>query len=215
MGEHTDDQGLIDACRAGDTGAYGVLVRRYQDRLYPTLLRLTGCADDALDLVQETFLRAYEKLDHFHGESSFFTWVYRIGVNLALSGRRRKRPRLVSLDASPGGATLDPPADPDETDPSLPLERAERERLVQEALDALAPDHRAVVVMKEFDGLRYEEIAGVLNVPVGTVRSRLHRARCDLKLRLRALVEGDPADQRDHEVLAADPDEQPNVHCRR
>ena len=86
-----DDQCLIDACRAGETEAFGALVRRYQDRLYPTVLRLTGCAADADDVLQDAFLRAYEKLAGFHGESSFYTWVYRIAVNLALSDRRRRR----------------------------------------------------------------------------------------------------------------------------
>src|SRR5215210_6031696 len=91
-----DDKCLIEACRAGKTEAFGVLVRRYQDRLYPTVLRLTGCADDAHDVLQDAFLRAYQKLGKFQGESSFYTWVYRIAINLALSGRRRRR-RLFRL----------------------------------------------------------------------------------------------------------------------
>lgn len=192
MTEPKDEQGLIEACRAGKTEAYGLLVQRYQDRLYPTVLRLAGCAEDAQDLVQEAFLRGYEKLGRFHGESSFYTWIYRIAVNLALSGRRRRRP-CASLSEGPNGEASDPSADADQSDPSLPLERAERERIVQDALSALAPDHRAVVVMKEYDGLRYEEIAAVLRIPVGTVRSRLHRARCDLRERLRALIDDDLA----------------------
>jgi len=185
MSDIIDDQGLIDACRAGQTEAYGTLVQRYQDRLFPTVLRLTGSVEDALDLVQETFLRAYEKLNLFQGESSFYTWVYRIAVNLALSGRRKRS--WLRLSDTPQAEA----ADRSETDPALPLERAERERIVQEALNALAPDHRAVVVLKEFDGLRYEEIAAILGVPVGTVRSRLHRARCDLRERLRPLIDDD------------------------
>ena len=80
-----------------------------------------------------------------------------------------------------------------ETDPSLPIERAERDRIIQDALNALAADHRAVVVMKEFDGLRYEEIGAILGIPVGTVRSRLHRARCELRERLRLLVDEEVA----------------------
>ena len=188
MSGSTDDQDLIDACREGKTDAFGVLVRRYQDRLYPTALRLTGCAEDAQDLLQETFIRAYEKLGKFHGESAFYTWVYRIAVNLALSGRRRRRP-VARLD----DAAADPPVDRGETDPALPLERAERDKTIQDALDALAPDHRVVVVMKEYDGLRYEDIAAALGVPVGTVRSRLHRARCDLRTRLQSLIDEDEA----------------------
>src|SRR5437764_14380907 len=86
-----DENRLIAACRDGKTEAFGVLVNRYQDRLYPTVFRVTGCAEDALDLLQEAFLRAYQKLDRFHGESSFYTWVYRIVINLALSDRRKRR----------------------------------------------------------------------------------------------------------------------------
>jgi RNA polymerase sigma-70 factor (ECF subfamily) len=187
-----DDKCLIDACRNGKTEAFGVLVRRYQDRLYPTVFRLTGCAEDAQDLLQEAFLRAYQKLERFQGESSFYTWVYRIAVNLALSGRRRKR-SLAHRHEVHCAEALDPPDDPRSSDPTAPLERAERDRLIQEALNALAADHRAVVVLKEFDGLRYEEIGAILNIPVGTVRSRLHRARCELRDRLHALVDEERA----------------------
>lgn len=193
FGSH-DDKLLIEACLAGNTEAFGVLVQRYQDRLYPTVFRLTGCADDAHDLLQDAFLRAYEKLAKFQGESSFYTWVYRIAVNLALSGRRRKRPVLHLHHGSGSGsrgAGIDPPYEAADSDPSAPIERAERERLIQEALNALGPDHRAVVIMKEFDGLHYEEIGAILGIPVGTVRSRLHRARSELRGRLQALVDDD------------------------
>ena len=175
----TDDLALIAETRAGRTDAFGTLVHRYQDRLYPTALRLTGRAEDALDLLQDAFLRAFQKLGGFHGDSSFYTWVYRIMVNLALSERRKRSPRLFRRD--PAAMPVDPAAPAESTDPAAGLERAEREAMVQAALGRLAPDHRAVVVMKEFDGLRYDEIAEALGVPVGTVRSRLHRARSDLR----------------------------------
>jgi len=124
--------------------------------------------------------------------------VYRIAVNLALSGRRRRRPFL-RLQNDRDGSAIDPPYDSPESDPSAPLERAERDRAIQEALNALAPDHRAVVVMKEYDGLHYEEIGAMLGIPVGTVRSRLHRARCDLRERLRSLVDDEaPVRQPSH-----------------
>ena len=104
-----------------------------------------------------------------------------------LSDRRQPRAQRPTSEATPfrlsDGSTdnpREPVADPGETDPSLPMERAERERIIQDALDSLAVDHRAVVVMKEFDGLQYEEIGELLGIPVGTVRSRLHRARCEL-----------------------------------
>jgi RNA polymerase sigma-70 factor (ECF subfamily) len=190
-----DDHCLIAACLAGQTEAFGSLVRRYQDRLYPTVLRLTGSADDAHDLLQDAFLRAYQKLATFHGESSFYTWIYRITVNLALTGRRKKQRSMWRLFEDRGKEGVDPPDDPTQTDPSLPLERAERDGLIQAALNALAPDHRAVVVLKDLDGLRYEEIAATLDIPVGTVRSRLHRARFELRERLRGVVEEIPARQ--------------------
>ena len=181
----TEDLSLVAECRAGRTDAFGTLVERYQDRLYPTALRLTGAVEDALDLLQDTFLRAFQKLHGFHGDSSFYTWVYRIMVNLALTGRRRRLPRRFR-----GGAVVDAPDLSEASDPGSHLDRAEREGLVQRALDRLALDHRVVVVMKEYDGLRYEEIAEALGVPVGTVRSRLHRARCELKVMLRGAIDG-------------------------
>ena len=190
MFETLDDSALVAACLAGEVEAYGVLVRKYQDKLYPTILRLTGHPDDAHDLLQDSFLRAFEKLGKFHGESSFFTWIYRIAVNLALSNRRRRRPETIRR-ASGDPAFSETAADPRDHDPSLPLEAAEREQIVQDALNALAKEQRAVVVLKEFDGLQYDEIAKILQIPVGTVRSRLHRARVELKTRLKSLVEGD------------------------
>lgn len=196
-----DDQSLVEACRAGDRDAFGVLVRRYQDRLFSTALRLTGRVEDAHDLLQDSFFRAYQKLGNFHGDSSFYTWVYRITVNLALSGRRKRRPVIES-----SGPALDAADESGLTDPALPLERAERDARIQAALNDLADDHRAVIVMKDLDGLRYEEIAAILKVPIGTVRSRLHRARCELRDRLRGLVEESsvlggygPHDRDDHE----------------
>lgn len=184
MTESADERELIESCRAGRVDAFGILVARYQDRLYPTALRLTGHPDDALDVLQDAFLRAFEKLGKFKGESSFYTWVYRITVNLALSQRRKRR--VVGRQA---GELGDPADDATRSDPSRPLDDFERDQFVQMALNALAPEHRAVVVMKEFDGLKYEEIAVTLNIPVGTVRSRLHRARLELRDRLKNLVE--------------------------
>jgi RNA polymerase sigma-70 factor (ECF subfamily) len=187
----SDDHSLVEACRAGRPEAFGVLVERYQQRLFQTVLRLVGSAEDAEDVLQDAFFRAFEKLDQFQGESSFYTWVYRIAVNLALSNHRRRRVRSV-LRLERRRPVLREHQVPDESvdaDPSVPLERAERQRIVEAALNRLGPEHRAVVVLKDFDGRRYEEISAILNIPVGTVRSRLHRARCELRDRLRVLVE--------------------------
>lgn len=187
----TDDSSLIEACRAGNPEPFGELISRYQDRLYATLLRLTGNPEDACDILQDACLAAYSKLDRFRGGSSFYTWIYRIAVNLALTQKRRRPPaRAVAWLSTHDGT--EPPDERHESDPSGPLEQAERERIVQEALNALAPEHRAVLVLKDVDGLRYEEIAEVLDIPIGTVRSRLHRARGDLRERLRGVVEDAP-----------------------
>jgi RNA polymerase sigma-70 factor (ECF subfamily) len=188
-----DDLALIAACRSGQTQAFGTLVRRYQDRLYPTAFRLTGGAEDALDLVQDTFLRAFEKLGSFRGDSSFYTWIYQVMLRLALTERRKKK--LIRLRQKEDEDPREPTDDSVDRDPSFRLERQERSQAIQDALDALMPDHRAVVVMKEFDGLRYEEIAAILEIPVGTVRSRLHRARLDLRERLKSIVD-EPATSR-------------------
>ena len=109
-------------------------------------------------------------------------------MNLFLSDRRRRRPATGLAESSAEVA-----ADPIHADPTLPAERAEREAAVQRALLALAPDHRAVVVMKDLEGLRYEEIAEALGIPIGTVRSRLHRARGELREKLRGIADGEPA----------------------
>jgi RNA polymerase sigma-70 factor (ECF subfamily) len=191
MSRCLDDHSLVEACRAGQTEAFGTLVERYQDRLYQTIRRLTGSAEDAKDVLQDTFLRAFQKLDQFQGESSFYTWIYRIAVNLALSGHRRQRARILLGRKSTARLprTQDPIDDSADADPTYSSERAERERFVQAALSQLGAEHRAIVVLKDFDGRRYEEISAILRIPVGTVRSRLHRARCELRDRLRSLVD--------------------------
>lgn len=194
MSGNEDDQRLVEACRAGRTEAFGRLVMRYKDRLNATLVRLTGSVEDAQDLVQDAFLRAYQKLDRFQGSSSFYTWVYRIAINLALSERRKRKPPVRLSDVP----TFDPAEAPDDherSSPSAHVERLEREALVQKALLELAPEFRAVVVLKDLEGMRYDEIATTLNIPVGTVRSRLHRGRCDLREQLETLL-GDRAECR-------------------
>ncbi len=191
MSRFLDDHSLVQACRAGQTEAFGILVVRYQERLYPTILRLIGRPEDAEDILQDTFVRAFEKLNQFQGDSSFYTWIYRIAVNLALSGYRQRRVRsaLPVKGKRQPVSRDDPPDESPDADPTLALERAEREKIVGDALNQLSPEHRAVVILKDFDGHRYEEISTILNIPVGTVRSRLHRARCELRERLQSLVD--------------------------
>jgi RNA polymerase sigma-70 factor, ECF subfamily len=176
-----DDNRLIKVCLKGDSTAYGELVRRYQDRLYNTVFRLVGNAEDAYDVVQDAFLNAYLSLESFKGDSLFFTWLYRIAVNTAITLKRKQRV-VISLHAGRGGENAIDPADPSEaTEPGRGLEQAEQEQRIQAALNRLSPEHRAVLILKDMEGQKYEEMAEILQVPIGTIRSRLHRARTELR----------------------------------
>jgi RNA polymerase sigma-70 factor (ECF subfamily) len=178
---NADDHRLIAECLDGNTDAFGVLVRRYQDRLYNTIYRLVDNAEDALDVVQEAFLNAYQSLENFKGDSLFFTWLYRIAVNAAISHKRKQRV-LLRIDGGANGEPGHEPADPsDLSRPGHALEQAEMERRVHQALARLSPEHRTVLVMKDMEGQKYETMAEVLQVPIGTIRSRLHRARLELR----------------------------------
>lgn len=182
-----DDQELIAACLRGNHAPFGELVRRYQDRLYNTVYRLVGCAEDAQDVVQDTFLHAYRSLDSFKGDALFFTWLYRIAVNTAISLKRKRKRVLVRIADADPDLSIDP-ADPSElARPGHALEQAEQEQRLHRALLRLSTEHRVVLVMKELEGQSYEQMAELLQVPIGTIRSRLHRAR----LELRELLEQD------------------------
>lgn len=175
-----DDQRLIAACLEGRTEAFGGLVERYHERLYNTVLRLLDHSEDARDVVQEAFLNAYQSLESFKGDSQFFTWLYRIAVNTAIS-LKRKQKNVLRLHAGGEGGAAEP-ADPSHVSkPGHGIEMAEEEVRVQEALSRLSPEHRAVLVMKDMEGQKYEEMAEILDVPIGTIRSRLHRARLELR----------------------------------
>jgi RNA polymerase sigma-70 factor (ECF subfamily) len=178
-----DDTQLIALSVHGDRKAFGELVGRYQDRLYHTAYRLIGNADDAQDVVQDSFLSAFLSLHQFKGDARFFTWLYRIAVNAAITLKRKRRV-VLSADL-PGPRTLGEPHDEsDGCRPGTALEREENERLLQGAINSLTAEHRIVIVLKEIEGQKYEAIAEVLGVPIGTVRSRLHRARLELRDRL-------------------------------
>lgn len=180
-----EDRSLADACCKGRREAFGELVTRHQDRAFNLAYRLTGSRDEAADAVQEAFLKAYRAMRSFRGESSFYTWLFRILVNEVRSRRRRRsaRPAAFSLDADPGGERPGSPADPPAAgpDPSEEAGRAERSGLVRQALQSLEDDQRAIIVLRDIEGRDYAEIADALGCPRGTVKSRLHRARMALK----------------------------------
>ena len=175
-----DDRRLIADCLGGRRDAFGELVSRYQTRLYNSALRLVNSPEDAADVVQDTFLSAYQALHTFKGDAEFFTWLYRIAFNTAISLKRKKRPS-VSLESHTRETGLDPTDVSEYVKPSAAIERTEDERQLHDAIARLSPEHRDVLVLKDLDGMKYEEIAEVLGVPIGTIRSRLHRARLELR----------------------------------
>ena len=191
--DSADDRRLIDECLKGRTAAYGDLVRRHQDRLFNTVYRVLGHTDDAQDVVQDTFISAYQSLHTFKGDSQLFTWLYRIAMNAAITLKRKKK-AAISLDTgSKNELIIDPSDQSVDNQPGDSMERNEDEARLKEALARLSPEHRAVIVMKDIDDMKYEAIAEILKVPIGTVRSRLHRAR----LELRELLEQKKDDRRD------------------
>ena len=181
----SDDAELIAATLAGNSAAFGRLVQRYQDRLFNTMVHVVSGDEDARDVVQDAFVQAFVKLDTFQHTSAFYTWLYRIAFNVAASHRRRRRPSL-SVEETREQAGREP------VDGHIgPEERAEQEercRQVRQAIAALSEDHREVLVLREIDGCCYETIAEILELPVGTVRSRLHRARLQLREQLKEVL---------------------------
>jgi len=182
-----EDAVLVERVRDGDMEAFGLLVAKYQDRVYNTCWRMCGHVEDARDLTQDTFFKAYQAIALFQGRSGFYTWLFRIAVNLALSHRRKaKYRRTQSLDGEGNPGTGSEPLRDRVEDVSAPSPvgramAAEMHQQIERALDALDPDHRAVIVLRDIEGFDYAEIAGILDVAVGTVKSRLHRARAALR----------------------------------
>ena len=182
--EQDDGQLIRSACN-GDTAAFGALVRKYQVRLCTSLVHICGSLDDAEDVAQEAFVQAYVKLRTFAGGSAFYTWLYRIAVNAAISRRRRRREQT-SVDSKREDLGLEPLDAGEQADERLL--REERAVQVQRAMARLSDEHRTILVLREIDDHDYDEIANILQLPVGTVRSRLHRARLQLKEQLDAIL---------------------------
>lgn len=181
-----NDAQLIDETLEGNSEVFGQLVRKYQARLYNTLLHVVGSREEAEDVVQDAFVQAFVKLDTFQGKSAFYTWLYRIAFNLSVSRRRRKRIQI-SVERE-RETTGDEPYDAGEA-PSDQLLRQERAEQVHAALASLSEEHRAILVLREMEGCCYETISEILELPVGTVRSRLHRARLQLREQLREVLQ--------------------------
>ncbi len=175
---------LIDRALTGDRSAFAELVNQNQDRLFASMIQVTGSPEEAEEVTQDAFIRAFIKLDTFQRQSQFFTWIYRIAFNSALTRRRKKRAR-VSLDQVREDNGLEVVSKAEGVDE--PLLRDERVALVRSAIDTLTDEHRKILVLREMDELAYEVIAEILEISIGTVRSRLSRARRQLKLAIENL----------------------------
>ncbi len=193
-GRAADERELIAQSRQGDMTAFSLLVEKYQDRLFNTTYRLCGNYQDACELTQETFLRALKGIAGFRGEAKFYTWLFRIALNLTRSHHRRAgRRRWQSLDEPDGTLELASQASRlggnDCPDPAERAAQAERNSKVSAALDQLAQQYKTVIVLRDVEDLNYREIAQIVGVPVGTVKSRVHRGRLTLRKHLADLVE--------------------------
>jgi len=182
-----DEPALIRRCKAGDTDAFGSLVAHYEGRVFNAVLRMTGRREDAADIVQETFLKAFRAMASFREDAAFYTWLFQIAVNTVMSRRRkdvvRKQAQHVSLEATDA---QDPPLQVPNghRGPERLAQDAELGRRIEQAINELDDEYRLVVVLKDIEGCDYQQIADMIGCAKGTVKSRLHRARLLLRAAL-------------------------------
>ena len=190
MGDSTDRE-LVERVQRGDKGAFDLLVSRYQHRIIKLVSRYVRDRDDAMDVAQDAFIKAYRALANFRGESTFYTWLYRIAINTAKNhlASLARRPPEVDLGAPDGeGIALEELQKETETPEKLLLVD-EIKRTVFATIESLPDDLRTAITLREMDGLSYEEIATAMECPVGTVRSRIFRAREVIDSKLKPLLE--------------------------
>lgn len=184
-----EDERAIQAVLDGDTESFGVLIRKYQTPVYNLMLRTTGCVEDATDLTQEVFLRAFRKLDTFLADKSFFTWIYTIGVNLARDSLRKKKRRQRWFQ-SEGDLPFPPVEAKMGADARLDTRRAELLSLYQGLL-ALSLDYREALILRYREGLNMKELAEVLQISESGAKMRVHRGLQQLKAKLKDKGEAD------------------------
>ncbi len=191
MATKSTDAQLVRRVQKGDKGAFDLLVLKYQHRIVNLVMRYVRDPDQALDITQEAFLKAYRALGRFRGESAFYTWLYRIAVNTAKNylAAQRRRPMDVELDLQ-DPEQFELHAKLKETDtPEGVLMGRQLHETVARAIEALPDDLRTAIVLRELDGMSYEEIAQTMDCPVGTVRSRIFRARDAIGKKIKTLVD--------------------------
>lgn len=195
MGEREADQALVERVQAGDQQAFGLLVVKYQRRLLRLVTRLVRNPAEAEDVTQEAFIKAYRALPNFRGESAFYTWLYRIGVNAAknwLIANGRRTAAGGGVDSEEAESYEDGDLLRDADTPEHILMSRQIAETVNTAMNRLPDDLRTAITLREIDGLSYEEIANAMDCPIGTVRSRIFRARDAIAEELKPLLDAAP-----------------------
>ncbi|NCS65658.1 MAG: RNA polymerase sigma factor RpoE [Hydrogenophilales bacterium CG03_land_8_20_14_0_80_62_28] len=191
MSEQDIDRQLVERARQGDKRAFEMLVEKYQRRLLRLLSRMVKNAEEVEDIAQETFIKAYRALPNFRGDAAFYTWLYRIGVNTAknyLAGRKKTMPTLSDQAMGDDDEPDERLVVQDLNTPETALMSKQIALAVNEAVDALPEELRSAITLREMEGLSYEEIAESMNCPIGTVRSRIFRAREAIAAKLRPML---------------------------
>ncbi len=191
MTDSAGDAELVRRVQAGDKKAFDVLVQKYQHKLVKLIMRYVQDPVESLDVAQEAFIKAYRALPNFRGDSSFYTWLYRIGINTAKNHlvAQGRRPPDADIDVQDAEQYDVDARLKDQDTPERLAQRDEIERVIFDAIERLPEDLRTAITLRELEGLSYEEIAQAMDCPVGTVRSRIFRARDAIDKRLRPLVE--------------------------
>jgi RNA polymerase sigma-70 factor (ECF subfamily) len=191
-GSSRDDAALIRRCQRGDVEAMNELIQAYQKHVFNLAFRLSGNYDDAQDIAQEAFIRVFNSINSFRGEANFSTWIYRIVTNVFLDERKKQRVRdhgsldeYLELEDSSVARQIEDPS----PGPEASVEQRERNEVVGQAVLALPENQRVMIALYHFQGRSYEEIADIMQLPIGTVKSRLNRARLALKEKLGAARE--------------------------
>jgi RNA polymerase sigma-70 factor (ECF subfamily) len=187
------DQQLVERVQQGDKRAFDLLVLKYQHKIFGLISRYIKDSDEVQDVAQEAFVKAYRALPKFRGDSAFYTWLYRIAINTAKNYlvARNRRPPGSDVDVADAEYFEGPSALKEVETPENRLYGEELKNVVQDAIKTLPEDLRAALTLREFDGLSYEDIAAVMDCPVGTVRSRIFRAREAVDSRVRAQMSGE------------------------
>lgn len=185
---------LVKRCQAGETEAFDELVTRYRTRIFGMIYNMVRNEQDAWDLAQDSFVKAWKSINRFRGQSSFYTWIYRIVMNVTIDWLRKKQVKGAGaeFDDAIQLKEIDPAAKTVPKPDSLPYERMEHREIrtqIDNAIAQLSPEHRAVILMKEIEGMQYHEIAEALECSIGTVMSRLFYARKKLQVLLKEVYE--------------------------